>query len=91
MKFLSRILIITSFFYYSCDETSEVGIDELLSGQKEKIKTHYVEIPLEVSNVYFDSVRTDDGDLYFGKKNDPVFGDIEAIACLLYTSDAADE
>ena len=80
MKFLSRILIITSFFYYSCDETSEVGIDELLSGQKEKIKTHYVEIPLEVSNVYFDSVRTDDGDLYFGKKNDPVFGDIEAIA-----------
>ena len=73
MKFLSRILIITSFFYYSCDETSEVGIDELLSGQKEKIKTHYVEIPLEVSNVYFDSVRTDDGDLYFGKKKSGLY------------------
>ena len=85
MKFLSRILILTSFFYYSCDETSEVGIDELLSGQKEKIKTHYVEIPLEVSNVYFDSVRTDDGDLYFGKKNDPVFGNIEAIAYSQFT------
>ena len=79
MKFLTRLLIYTSFIFYSCNETSEVGIDELLISQKDKIKVHYAEIPLEVSNVYFDSVRTDDGDLYFGKNNDPVFGDIEAI------------
>jgi hypothetical protein len=79
MKFLTRLLIYTSFIFYSCNETSEVGIDELLISQKDKIKVHYAEIPLEVSNVYFDSVRTDDGDLYFGRNNDPVFGDIEAI------------
>ena len=64
MKFLTRLLIFTSFIFYSCNETSEVGIDELLINQKEKIKVHYVEIPLETSNIYFDSVRTDDGDLY---------------------------
>ena len=80
MKFLTRLLIFTSFIFYSCNETSEVGIDELLINQKEKIKVHYVEIPLETSNIYFDSVRTDDGDLYFGRNNDPVFGDLEAIA-----------
>ena len=79
MKFLTRLLIYSSFIFYSCNETSEIGIDELLVNQKEKIKVHYTEIPLEVSNVYFDSVRTDDGDLYFGRNNDPVFGDIEAI------------
>ncbi len=48
MKFLTRLLIFTSFIFYSC--------------------------------IYFDSVRTDDGDLYFGRNNDPVFGDLEAIA-----------
>ena len=37
-------------------------------------------IPLEVSNVFYDSVRTDIGDLFFGKNEDPVFGNIEAIA-----------
>ena len=72
MKFLTRLLIYSSFIFYSCNETSEIGIDELLVNQKEKIKVHYTEIPLEVSNVYFDSVRTDDGDLYFGRNNDPV-------------------
>lgn len=79
MKFLARLLIYSSFIFYSCNETSEVGIDELLINQKGKIKVHYAEIPLEVSNVYFDSVRTDDGDLYFGRNIDPVFGNIEAI------------
>ena len=67
MKFLIRTLIILSFLFYSCDETTEIGIDELFSNQKERIKVHYIEIPLNVSNVYYDSVRTDDGDLYFGK------------------------
>ncbi|MEL0009243.1 MAG: hypothetical protein VW741_05170 [Flammeovirgaceae bacterium] len=78
MKFLTRLLIYSSFIFYSCNETSEVGIDEILINQKEKIKVHYAEIPLETSNVYFDSVRTDDGDLYFGRMNDPTFGDLEA-------------
>ncbi len=64
MKLSPRILIILSFFLYNCDETSDIGIDELLSNQKEKIKVHYLEIPLDASNVYLDSVRTDDGDLY---------------------------
>ena len=35
MKFLTRLLIFTSFIFYSCNETSEVGIDELLINQKE--------------------------------------------------------
>ena len=80
MKFSVRIIIILSFLLYACDETSEIGIDELLSDQKDKIKVHYLEIPLEVSNIYFDSVRTDDGDLYFGKYDDPVFGSLKSIA-----------
>jgi len=80
MKLSPRILIILSFFLYNCDETSDIGIDELLSNQKEKIKVHYLEIPLNASNVYLDSVRTDDGDLYFGKYNDPVFGNLKSIA-----------
>ena len=50
MKFLVRLIILLSFFYISCDETSEIGIDELLSDQKNKIKVHYVEIPLNTSN-----------------------------------------
>ena len=79
MKFLIRTLIILSFLFYSCDETTEIGIDELFSNQKERIKVHYIEIPLNVSNVYYDSVRTDDGDLYFGKLYDPVFGETRAI------------
>ena len=43
MKFLVRLIILLSFFYISCDETSEIGIDELLSDQKNKIKVHYVD------------------------------------------------
>ena len=74
MKFLTRLSFIFTFFLYSCDESSEIGIDELLNEQKEKVKVHYVEIPLEVKNIYYDSVRTDDGDVYFGKIDDPVFG-----------------
>ena len=80
MKLSAKILILLSFLLYTCDETSEIGIDELLSSQKEKIKVHYIEIPLDVSNIYLDSVRTDDGELYFGKYNDPVFGNLKSIA-----------
>ena len=80
MKFLSRLSILLSFLIYSCDETSEIGIDELLSDQKEKVKVHYVEIPLEVNNIFYDSVRTDDGELYFGKIDDPVFGNTVSTA-----------
>ena len=78
MTVLSRLSIVLSFLIYSCDETSEIGIDELLSNQKEKVKVHYIEIPLEVNNIYYDSVRTDDGDLYFGQINDPIFGNTKS-------------
>ena len=37
MKFLTRLSFIFSFFLYSCDESSEIGIDELLNEQKEKV------------------------------------------------------
>ena len=80
MKFLNRNVIFFFIYLFSCDQTSEIGIDELLSDKKEKIKVHYSEFPLEVSNIYYDSVRTDDSELYFGKINDQVFGDIKSIA-----------
>ena len=54
MKFLTRLSFIFTFFLYSCDESSEIGIDELLNEQKEKVKVHYVEIPLEVKNIFYD-------------------------------------
>ena len=38
MKFLTRLSFIFSFFLYSCDESSEIGIDELLNEQKEKVE-----------------------------------------------------
>ena len=40
MKFLTRVIIILSFLNLSCDESNEIGIDELLSGQK--IKLEYI-------------------------------------------------
>tara|TARA_B100000214_G_scaffold26855_1_gene17600 strand:+ start:569 stop:1924 length:1356 start_codon:yes stop_codon:yes gene_type:complete len=91
MKFLVRLIIILSFFYISCDETSEIGIDELLSDQKNKIKVHYVEIPLNASNIYLDSVRTDEGDVYFGKYSNSIFGDVNAIAYTQFSFQKGDE
>jgi len=91
MKFLVRLIIILSFFYISCDETSEIGIDELLSDQKNKIKVHYVEIPLNTSNIYLDSVRTDEGDVYFGKYSNSIFGDVNAIAYTQFSFQKGDE
>ena len=80
MKFLTRVIIILSFLNLSCDESNEIGIDELLSGQKNKIRVHYVNIPLNISNIYLDSVRTDEGDVYFGKYSNPNFGDVKSIS-----------
>ena len=91
MKFLVRLIILLSFFYISCDETSEIGIDELLSDQKNKIKVHYVEIPLNTSNIYLDSVRTDEGDVYFGKYSNSIFGDVNAIAYTQFAFQKGDE
>ena len=91
MKFLVRLIILLSFFYISCDETSEIGIDELLSDQKNKIKVHYVEIPLNASNIYLDSVRTDEGDVYFGKYSNSIFGDVNAIAYTQFSFQKGDE
>ena len=90
MKFLVRIIIISTFFLFSCDEISEIGINEILTDQHNKIKVEYVEIPLETSNVYYDSVRTDDGELLFGKYNDPIFGETKAIAYTQFTSTITD-
>ena len=80
MKFLTRIIIILSLLNLSCDESNEIGIDELLSGQKNKIRVHYVNVPLNISNIYLDSVRTDEGDVYFGKYSNPNFGDVQSIS-----------
>ena len=91
MKFLVRLIILLSFFYISCDETSEIGIDELLSDQKNKIKVHYVEIPLNTSNIYLDSVRTDEGDVYFGKYSNSIFGDVNSIAYAQFSFQKGDE
>ena len=91
MKFLVRLIILLSIFYISCDETSEIGIDELLSDQKNKIKVHYVEIPLNTSNIYLDSVRTDEGDVYFGKYSNSIFGDVNAIAYTQFSFQKGDE
>ena len=91
MKFLVRLIIILSILNISCDETNEIGIDELLSNQKNKIKVHYLEIPLNVTNIYFDSVRTDEGDLYFGKYSNSVFGDVKSIAYSQFSFEKGDE
>ena len=91
MKFLVRLIILLSFFYISCDETSEIGIDELLSDQKNKIKVHYVEIPLNTSNIYLDSVRTDEGNVYFGKYSNSIFGDVNSIAYAQFSFQKGDE
>ena len=91
MKFLVRLIILLSIFYISCDETSEIGIDELLSDQKNKIKVHYVEIPLNTSNIYLDSVRTDEGDVYFGKYSNSIFGDVNSIAYAQFSFQKGDE
>jgi len=42
MKFLVRIIIISTFFLFSCDEISEIGINEILTDQQNKIKVEFV-------------------------------------------------
>ena len=36
MKFLVRIIIISTFFLFSCDEISEIGINEILTDQQNR-------------------------------------------------------
>ncbi len=42
------------FFLFSCEEPSEIGLD--LNPNKGAVSTHYVEIPLEISQYYNDSL-----------------------------------
>ena len=86
MKFLVRIIVFYSLFLFSCDEISDVGINEILSDKQNKISVKYIEIPLDASNIHYDSIRTDDGELYFGRYNDPIFGETKAIAYTQFSS-----
>jgi hypothetical protein len=57
------------FFLFSCEEPTEIGLD--LNPNKGAVSTHYVEIPLETSQYYNDSI--------FSAVNVPVPFDVKNI------------
>ena len=78
IKKLGAVLIISALFF-SCEDPSEVGLN--LNPDLQNLKIQFVDIPLEVVNVRFDSINTtNQGRLLVGNVNDPEFGRISATA-----------
>ena len=76
-KFGAVLLISTLFF--SCEDPSEVGLS--LNPDLQNLKIQFVDIPLKVVNVRFDSINTtNQGRLLVGNVDDPEFGSISATA-----------
>lgn len=44
------------FFLFSCEDPSEIGLD--LNPRQSAISTHFVELPVESSQLYIDSIRS---------------------------------
>lgn len=69
------------FFLISCEDPSEIGLD--LNPSQGAISTHYVELPVESSQLFIDSVRTAVGPAgtltRIGRNSDPNFGELTAI------------
>lgn len=69
------------FFLFSCEDPSEIGLD--LNPRQGAISTHYVELPVESSQLFIDSVRTAVGPAgeltRIGRNSDPNFGELTAI------------
>lgn len=76
------------FFLFSCEDPSEIGTD--LNPRQGAISTHYVELPVESSQLYIDSVRSavvNTGQAAanagqptrIGRHTDPNFGELTAI------------
>ncbi len=81
-------LLSVALFFFSCeDESSFLGF----KNPNDKFDLYSVEIPLESSVVWFDSVRTSNGYLpsdinrfLVGRYDDPVFGPVTSIAAGQY-------
>ena len=78
IKKLGAVLIVSALFF-SCEDPSEVGLS--LNPDLQNLKIQFVDIPLEVVNVRFDSINTSNqGRLLVGNMPDPEFGNISATA-----------
>ncbi len=78
VKKFGAVLLISALFF-SCEDPSEVGLS--LNPDLQNLKIQFVDIPLEVVNVRFDSINTSNqGRLLVGNVNDPEFGSILATA-----------
>ena len=81
------------FFFFSCEEPSEIGLE--LNPNMSAVSTHYVEIPLETSQIQIDSLlssvtatatQTNQGrkvnfsPILIGRNSTPAFGDLRATA-----------
>ena len=78
IKKLGAVLLISALFF-SCEDPSEVGLS--LNPDLQNLKIQFVDIPLEVVNVRFDSITTmNQKRLLVGKTSDSEFGNISATA-----------
>lgn len=77
------------FLLFSCEEPSEIGLN--INPNQGAISTHFVEIPVETSQIKADSVRSGvvriftqnastTTPVYIGRASDPVFGALTAKA-----------
>jgi len=83
MNLLDRILLVllavATLSMFSCQNSSEIGIE--LDPDGLRVGVHYTELNLPATNIFIDSLRTDeDRRLLVGKNADPIFGTTEAVA-----------
>lgn len=68
------------FFLFSCEDPSEIGLD--LNPKQGAISTHYVELPVESSQLFIDSIPSAvaaSGQVTrIGRHTDPYFGELKA-------------
>lgn len=78
-KLCKIVLIIVIGFLFACGNPNDLS--SIINPVDNKIDVLYKELILPASNVFIDSVRTDNGsNILIGKYNDPLFGETTAIA-----------
>lgn len=71
-------VLILPILLFSCEDPSEIG---LTLNPEDKVGVDYVDLPVDASMVYIDSVSTTSSDLLLsGSYSDPVFGQVETKA-----------
>ena len=80
MNLLDRnlgLIVVLALFLFSCEDTNEIGTS---LNPDDKVGVYYVDLPVEASMVYLDSINTGGGSLLLsGVQSDATFGTTEVI------------